>query len=68
MINEGATTFVHAHPDQRDADNGRQGRLTFLARPPRVGLYRAWLEFQRGGKVERTDFIIEAKEGGSEGR
>lgn len=62
MIHADAQTFVHAHPDEREPQNGRQGRLIFLARPPKAGLYRAWIEFQRGGVVQRADFIIEARE------
>ncbi len=62
MIHADAQTFVHAHPDEREPQNGRQGRLIFLARPPKAGLYRAWIEFQRGGVVQRADFVIEARE------
>lgn len=62
MIHADAQTFVHAHPDERDPQNGRQGRLTFLTRPPKAGLYRAWVEFQRGSVVQSVDFIIEAQE------
>ncbi len=62
IIHEDAQTFVHAHPDDREPDNGLQGHLTFLARLPKPGLYRAWVEFQRGGKVNTAVFIIEAKE------
>jgi hypothetical protein len=62
MIHEDAQTYVHAHPDLRQDGNGKDGRLTFLARPPKAGLYRLWIEFQRNGKVEHTDFMIEARE------
>lgn len=62
MIHADAQTFVHAHPDEREPLNGRQGRLRFLARPPKAGLYRAWIEFQRGGSVQRAAFIVEAQE------
>jgi hypothetical protein len=69
MIHEDAQTFVHAHPDPREAENGAngaRGSLSFLVRPPKAGLYRAWIEFQlEEGKIERTDFILEAKEAGS---
>ncbi len=68
MVHEDAQTFVHAHPDEREADNGKHGRLTFLARPPKAGLYRVWLELQRNGKMERANFIIEAKEAGHANR
>jgi hypothetical protein len=62
MIHEDAQTYVHAHPDLRQDSNGKDGRLIFLARPPKAGLYRMWIEFQRNGRVEQTDFIIEVRE------
>ncbi len=68
MIHEDAQTFVHTHPDPRVVENGATGSLSFLVRPPKAGLYRAWIEFQIEGKVERTDFILEAKEAGSANR
>jgi hypothetical protein len=65
MIHEDAQTFVHAHPDERDAENGKHGDLTFLTRPPKPGRYRMWVEFQRGGKVNRVEFSVEVKESGN---
>jgi hypothetical protein len=62
MIHEDGRTYVHAHPEPRQGQNNKEGRLTFLARPPKPGLFRAWIEFQRNGKVEQTDFIIEVQE------
>jgi hypothetical protein len=65
MIHEDAQTFVHAHPDERDPNNGKQGDLTFLTRPSKPGRYRLWIEFQRGGKVNRAEFTVEVKESGN---
>lgn len=61
MIREDAQTFVHSHPDERDPKNGKDGTLTFMVRPPKVGLYRGWMEFQRAGKLSRVDFVFEVK-------
>jgi hypothetical protein len=65
MIHEDAQTYVHAHPDERDPNNGKQGDLTFLARAPKPGRYHMWIEFQRAGKVNRAEFTVEVKESGN---
>ncbi len=57
MVHADGKTFVHAHPDERDALNGK-GQLTFLVRPPKAGSYYAWLEVQRGGRVQRQRFML----------
>jgi hypothetical protein len=57
MIHEDGETFVHAHPDEREALNGK-GRLIFLMRPPKAGKYFAWLEVQRGGRVQRVRLSV----------
>ena len=56
LIHQDGTTFVHSHPDESDVNNGHKGTLSFLARFPKPGFYRVWLQFQRGGKVETTSF------------
>jgi hypothetical protein len=61
MIHDDAQTFVHAHPDERDLQNGKQGELTFLARPPKPGLYHLWVEFQRQNKVGTAEFVIDVR-------
>ncbi len=53
MIHEDAETFVHAHPIDDPA------KIVFLARPPKVGKYRAWVETQAKGKVYTQSFDIE---------
>src|SRR5205085_6913516 len=60
LIHEDGTTFVHSHPDEADPTNGKTGQITFLARFPKPGVYRGWLQFQRGGKVETAAFTITA--------
>ena len=60
LIHQDASTFVHSHPDESDPENGK-GQITFLARFPKPGIYRGWLQFQRAGKVETAQFTVAAK-------
>jgi hypothetical protein len=62
MISENAETFVHAHPDERDPQNGKQGEITFLVRPPKPGRYHIWVEFQREGRVQTAGFTVGVEE------
>lgn len=61
LIHEDATTFVHSHPDESDPNNGHDGTLTFLARFPKPGLYKGWIQFQRKGEVQTVPFVVAAK-------
>jgi hypothetical protein len=61
LIHQDATTFVHSHPDESDPNNGK-GQITFLARFPKAGMYRGWLQFQRGGQVHTAAFVVLARE------
>ena len=56
---EDGETFVHSHPAD---DVPSPGRLQFLARLPKPGLYRGWLQFQRAGKVETTELTLRAED------
>ncbi len=60
LIHEDGVTMVHSHPDERDANVGKDGIVPFLSRFPKPGLYRGWAQFQRAGKVLTADFILEA--------
>jgi hypothetical protein len=64
LIHRDGTTFVHSHPDETDATNGKNGKLDFLARLPKPGIYRGWLQFQRGGQVWTAPFTVAAREEG----
>ena len=57
MVSQDGLTFVHAHPDE----DLSPGSVTFLARVPRPGLYRAWAQFQRNGIVRTASFVIKAQ-------
>ena len=57
MVGQDASTFVHAHPNE----NSSAGEVTFLARFPKPGLYRAWAQFQRNGTVRTVSFVFRAQ-------
>ncbi len=57
MVGEDGVTFVHSHPDEQEIS----GEVTFLARLPKPGLYRAWAQFQRNGAVRTVSFIIKGQ-------
>jgi hypothetical protein len=61
LIHEDGSTFVHSHPDETNPTNGHDGTITFLARFPKPGFYRGWLQFQRGGTVETATFTWEVR-------
>jgi hypothetical protein len=63
LIHQDGITFVHSHPDERVPDAGRDGKVPFLVRFPKPGIYRGWSQFQRHGNVLTGDFIVEATEG-----
>jgi len=54
LIHEAASTFVHSHPTGESS-------LEFLARFPKPGLYRGWLQFRRAGEIRTADFIFRAE-------
>lgn len=60
LIHEDAETFAHAHPDEREPGLGKDGRISFLVRLPKPGLYRGWLQFQRGGRVLTAELAVAA--------
>ena len=60
LVHRDATTFAHAHPDDRESGAGRDGRLPFLVRLPKAGWYKGWLQFRRGDRIETVEVLIEA--------
>jgi hypothetical protein len=60
LIHQDAETFAHAHPDEREPSLGRDGHIPFLVRLPKPGLYRGWLQFQRGGRIVTGEIALEA--------
>jgi hypothetical protein len=62
LVGEDAQTFVHSHPDELDPMAGKDGKIAFLARFPKAGRYRGWVQIQRGGVVETGPFTVAAVE------
>lgn len=62
LVHEDGTTFVHGHPDEREPAAPGATVVPFLIRLPKPGLYRAWGQFQRGGRLLTADFIVRAGE------
>jgi len=54
LVHEDAQTFVHCHPDE-------SGTLTFLARFPKPGAYRGWLQYQSGGTLHTKALTLNAE-------
>lgn len=56
IVNEDRTRFVHSHP--LSMDKSPDGVVRFVTRFPKAGLYKAWAQFQRAGKVITADFVV----------
>lgn len=63
IIHEDGGTFVHSHPaEDKEAEAlAKKGDVRFTARFPRPGLYKAWAQFQRGGKIATVAFVFEVE-------
>lgn len=65
ILNEDMTEYVHAHPREEtqpapDAPSLGGPEVLFDALLPRPGRYRAWLQFQRSGKLTTVSFTFAA--------
>lgn len=60
LINKEGMEFVHAHPTKMEG-----GLAEFHAAFKKPGPYRAWAQFQRGGRVLTFPFTIEVNAGES---
>jgi len=58
LIDRTATLFVHSHPSDRSAADISAGKLIFVAHMPQSGLYKAWIQLQRGGQIHTFVFLI----------
>jgi len=63
VIHEDTETFLHSHPVQLTAAPPPPGgpRVTFHAHLPKRGLYKAWGQFNHGGKIITADFVFWAR-------
>jgi len=57
LVHEDGETFVHSHPVDEEP---KPGRIEFLARFPKAGRYRGWVQVQRAGRVETGSVIVAA--------
>jgi hypothetical protein len=60
LVHQDGETFAHAHPDERERSAGVGGRIPFLVRLPKPGLYRGWLQFQTAGSVKTAEIALAA--------
>lgn len=60
LIHQDTETFVHSHPEETAQPSAD---ISFQARLPKPGLYKAWLQFQVDGVVHTASFVVQAKEG-----
>ncbi|MFM7187471.1 MAG: FixH family protein [Armatimonadota bacterium] len=60
IIHADGQTVVHSHPAEDEAGiiQSKRGIVTFNSRFPKAGIYKAWGQFQRGGKVVTIPFVI----------
>jgi hypothetical protein len=49
------TEAVHEHP----APDGRGPEIRFRPLFPRAGLFKIWIQFQRGARVTTASFVID---------
>ena len=63
LIHADGETFVHSHPDELESTNGKGGMVRFLARFPKEGMYRGWIQLQRAGTVHTGSLLLRASPG-----
>jgi hypothetical protein len=57
MVPADLTEAIHGHPDALFRDPG----VTFTPLIPRPGRYKAWVQFQRAGKLSIASFVIDVR-------
>jgi len=60
ILHQDGQTVVHSHPAEDEAGlaASRRGTVVFHVRFPKPGLYKAWGQFQRAGKVVTLPFVL----------
>lgn len=64
ILREGTLDFIHAHPLE-DVAKPQNGMVDFMIDFPQPGRYKVFTQFQRGGKVITTDFVLTVAQGTS---
>ena len=62
ILREGTLDFIHAHP-MEDVGATQNGMVDFMVNFPEPGTYKVFTQFQRGGKVITTDFVVSVAQG-----
>ncbi len=60
LIHEDAETFVHSHP-REEVGSVVDGQLRFLARFPKAGIYKGWVQVKRNGEIITQEFRLRAE-------
>jgi hypothetical protein len=62
IVNEELTEYIHAHPEEllegTTVQSGGGPEVVFHSLFPKGGRYRAWIQFQRGGKLSTVVFTF----------
>lgn len=62
ILREGTLDFIHAHP-MEDLRRPQTGEVGFMVTFPSAGKYKIFTQFQRGGEVFTTDFVVPVAQG-----
>ncbi len=60
VLKEGTLDFLHAHPMEKTT---KDGKVEFMLIFPTAGKYKVFTQFQRGGSVFTTDFVVSVAQG-----
>ncbi len=66
VLREGNLDFIHAHPSE-DVNATQTGNVDFMVDFPEAGKYKVFTQFQKGGKVITTNFVITVDQGANSG-
>jgi hypothetical protein len=62
IVNEDLTEYIHAHPEEMlegtEIKSGGGPDVVFHTLFPKGGRYKAWIQFQRGGKLSTVSFTF----------
>lgn len=61
IVNVDLTTAIHAHPEGRESQGSIGPEVVFAPTFGTAGVYKMWVQFQRGGKVITAPFALHVK-------
>ncbi len=62
VLRDGNLDFIHAHPSE-DVNAKQTGNVDFMVDFPEAGKYKIFTQFQKGGKVITTNFVVTVTQG-----